>query len=65
MPVHPLTPARATFFAELCNPITQQAIEPQSCSNPLRLFSYNLLCCFEQAIYLYAIQQIHQRKATL
>jgi len=33
----PLSPACATFLAELCNPITRQAIELESCSNPLRI----------------------------
>jgi len=33
----PFSPACATFLAELCNPITRQAIELQSCSNPLRM----------------------------
>jgi len=27
----------ATFLAESCNPITRQAIELESCSNPLRI----------------------------
>jgi len=33
----PLGPAKNTFHAELCNPITRQAIELDSCSNPLRI----------------------------
>jgi len=33
----PLSPAFATFLVELCNPITRQAIELESCSNPLRI----------------------------
>jgi len=33
----PLSPACATFLAEHCNPITRQAIELESCSNPLRI----------------------------
>jgi len=33
----PLSPACASFFAELCNPIAPQAIELESCSNPLRI----------------------------
>jgi len=33
----PLSPAKTTFLAELCNPITRQAIELESCSNPLRI----------------------------
>ena len=32
-----LSPACATFFAELCNPITRQATELESCSNSLRI----------------------------
>ena len=32
-----VNPACATFLAELCNPITRQAIEQESCSNPLRI----------------------------
>jgi len=31
------SPACATFLAELCNPITRQAIELESCSNLLRI----------------------------
>jgi len=31
------SPAKATFLPELCNPITRQAIELSSCSNPLRI----------------------------
>ena len=34
---NPLGPARDRFFAELCNPKTRQAIELESCSNPLRI----------------------------
>jgi len=33
----PLSPACATFFAKLCNPITCQPLELESCSNPLRI----------------------------
>jgi len=33
----PFSPAKTTFHAELCNPITCQAIELESCSNPLRI----------------------------
>jgi len=29
--------AKTTFHAEVCNPITRQAIELESCSNPLRI----------------------------
>ena len=36
-PPNLLSPACATFLVELCNPITRQAIELQSCSNPLRI----------------------------
>ena len=32
---NPFSPAKTTFHAELCNPITRQAIELESCSNPL------------------------------
>jgi len=32
-----LSPAKTTFHAELCNPITRQAVELESCSNPLRI----------------------------
>jgi len=32
-----LSPAKTTFLAELCNRITRQAIELESCSNPLRI----------------------------
>ena len=35
--LNPLSPACATFLAELCNPITRQAIEVESFSNPLRI----------------------------
>ena len=35
--VNPFSPACATFLAEFCNPITCQAIELESCSNPLRI----------------------------
>jgi len=31
------SPTETTFHAELCNPITRQAIELESCSNPLRI----------------------------
>jgi len=34
---NPFSPACATFLAELCNPITRQAIELESCSKPLRI----------------------------
>jgi len=33
----PLSPTEATFLAQLCNPITHQAIDLESCSNPLRI----------------------------
>jgi len=33
----PLSPAKATFHVELCNPVTRQAIELKNCSNPLRI----------------------------
>jgi len=42
--LNPLSPAKTTFHAELCNPITRQVIELESCSNPLRIqqvFSWN------------------------
>ena len=32
-----ISPACATFIVELCNPVTRQAIELESCSNPLRI----------------------------
>jgi len=32
-----LNPVCATFLVEVCNPITHQAIELESCSNPLRI----------------------------
>jgi len=32
-----LSPAKTTFHAELCNPTTRQALELESCSNPLRI----------------------------
>jgi len=35
--VNPLSPAKTTFHAELCNPTIRQAIELESCSNPLRI----------------------------
>jgi len=35
--LNPFSPACATFLAELCNPIIRQAIELESCSNPLRI----------------------------
>jgi len=31
------SPACATFFAKVCNTITRQPIELESCSNPLRI----------------------------
>jgi len=34
---NPFSPACATFLAELCNPITYQTIELESCSNSLRI----------------------------
>jgi len=34
---NPLSPAKTTFHAEFCNPVTRQAIELESCSNPLRI----------------------------
>jgi len=34
---HPFSPAYVTFLAELCNPITRQAIELENSSNPLRI----------------------------
>jgi len=34
---NPLSPAKTTFQAKLCNPITRQVIELESCSNPLRI----------------------------
>jgi len=34
---HLFSPVKTTFHAELCNPITCQAIELESCSNPLRI----------------------------
>ena len=33
----PISPAKTTFHAELCNTITRQAIELESCLNPLRI----------------------------
>jgi len=33
---NPLSPECATFLAELCNPVTHQAIELESCSNLFR-----------------------------
>jgi len=35
--INPLSPTWATFLVELCNPITLQAIELKSCSNPLQI----------------------------
>ena len=35
--LNPLSPAKTMFHAELCNPITCQAIELESCSNPLSI----------------------------
>ena len=35
--IHPLSPECATVFANLCNSITRQPIELESCSNPLRI----------------------------
>jgi len=35
--VNPFSPTCTTFLVELCNPITRQAIELESCSNPLRI----------------------------
>ena len=37
MMFNPFSPAKTTFHAELCNPITCQAIELESYSNPLRI----------------------------
>jgi len=34
---NPFGPVCATFLVEVCNPITRQAIELESCSNPLRI----------------------------
>ena len=34
---NPFSPACATFLAELCNPVTRQAIALENCSNPLRI----------------------------
>ena len=34
--INPFSPAKTTFHAELCNPATCQAIELESCLNPLR-----------------------------
>ena len=39
----PLSPAKTTFHAEICNPITRQAIELESCSNPLR-YAFSKSC---------------------
>jgi len=35
--LNPFSPAYTTFFADLRNPTTRQAIELESCSNPLRI----------------------------
>ena len=35
--IQPLSPECATVFANLCNSITRQPIELESCSNPLRI----------------------------
>jgi len=35
--VNPFSPTGATFLAELCNPITRQVIELESCSNSLQI----------------------------
>jgi len=35
--VNPSSPACATLFAKLCNSITCQQLELESCSNPLRI----------------------------
>jgi len=34
---NPFSPACATSLAELCNPITREAIELESCSYPLQI----------------------------
>jgi len=34
---NPFNPGKTTFHPELCNPRTCQAIELESCSNPLRI----------------------------
>jgi len=34
---YPLSPACATIFAKVCNAITRQPIELESCSNHLRI----------------------------
>jgi len=34
---NPFSPTCATFLAKFCNPITSQAIELESCSNPPRI----------------------------
>jgi len=33
---NPFSPAGTTFLVEFCNPINRQAIELESCSNPLK-----------------------------
>jgi len=35
--IHPFSPVKTTFHGELCNPIPRQAIELESCSNPLQI----------------------------
>jgi len=35
---NPVSPARATFLAEICNTIIRQPIELGSCSNSLRIW---------------------------
>jgi len=35
--LNPFSPSCATFLAELCTPVTRQAIKLESCSNPLRI----------------------------
>jgi len=35
--INPLSPTKITFHAKLCNPITRQEIELESCSNPLQI----------------------------
>ena len=46
----PLSPACATFLAELSNPITRQAIELESCSKPYSFIPSMLRICARQIV---------------
>jgi len=49
--LYPLSPAKTMFHAELCNPITRQAIELESCSNTTD--SASLVVEIEKKIFVF------------